>query len=106
MVLNVSADEKIEPVRLWEKVDAIVMDAVTKNLGIGEMVSTMLGSSHQSYHLLCRTHTGEVLDRSDLEVLCKIEKSVKKLYVLEQIHPSLKSFFRGKKAVAEAGIEA
>ena len=106
MVLNVSVNENIEPVHLWEKVDAIVMDAVTKNLGIEEMVSTMLGSSHQSYHLLSRTYTVEVLDRSNLEVLCKIEKSVKKLDVLEQIHPSLKSFFRGKKAVVEAGIEA
>ena len=32
MALNVSAGENIEPVRLWEKVDAIMTDAVTKTL--------------------------------------------------------------------------
>ena len=40
MVLNVFADENIEPVCLWEKVDAIISDAVTKILGIEETVST------------------------------------------------------------------
>ena len=105
MPLNVSTDENIEPVRLWEKVDAIMTDALTKNLGIEEAVST-LGSSHQPYHLLCKSHTIEALDRSNLEVLRKIEKSVKQQDVLEQINASLKSFFRGKKELVKAGIEA
>ena len=47
MALNVSAGENIEPVRLWEKVDAIMTDTVIKNHGIEETVSTTLGSSHQ-----------------------------------------------------------
>ena len=106
MALNNSAGENIEPVRLWEKVDAIMTDAVTKNLGIEETVSTTLGSSHQPYHLLCKSHTAEALDRTNLEVLSKIEQSVKQQDVLEQINPSLKSFFRGKKALVKAGIEA
>ena len=38
MALNVSADENIEPVCLWEKMDAIITDVVTKNLEIGETV--------------------------------------------------------------------
>ena len=38
--------------------------------------------------------------------MSKTEKSVKQQDVLEQINPSLKSFFRGKKALVEAGIEA
>ena len=106
MVLNDSAHENIEPVHLWEKEDAIMMDAVTKNLGIEETVSTTLGSSHEPYHLLCKSHTVEALDRPNFEVLSKIEKSVKQQDVLEQINPSLKSIFRGKKALVEAGIEA
>ena len=106
MALNVSTDENIEPVRLREKVDAIMTDAVTKNLGIEETVLTTLGSSHQPYHLLCKSHTVEALDRSNLEVLSKTEKSVKQQDVLEQINPPMKTFFRGKKALIEAGIEA
>ena len=46
MALKISADENIEPVRLWEKVDAIMTDAATKNLGIEETVPTTLGSSY------------------------------------------------------------
>ena len=79
--------------------------AVTKNLGTEETVSTMLGSSHQLYHLLCKSQTVEALDRSNLEVLSKTEKSVNQQDVLDQIIPSLKSFFRGKKALVKAGIE-
>ena len=66
----------------------------------------MLGSSHQPYHLLCKSYTVEALGRSNLEVLSKIEKSVKQQDVLEQINLSLKSFFRGEKALVEAGIKA
>ena len=46
MALKISADENIEPVCLWEKVDAIMTDAATKNLGIEETVPTTLGSSY------------------------------------------------------------
>ena len=66
MMLNVCTDENIEPICLWEKVDAIMTDAVTKNLGIEETISTTLGSSHQPYHLLYKSHTVEALDRSNL----------------------------------------
>ena len=46
MVLNIFADENIEPVCLWEKVDAIMTDAAKKTLGIEETVPTTLGSSY------------------------------------------------------------
>ena len=104
--LNISPDENIEPVRLWEKVDDIMMGTVTKNLGIEKTVSTMLGSSQQLYHLLCKSQAVEALDRSNLEVLSKIEKSVNQHDVLDKINPSLKLLFRGKKALVETGIEA
>ena len=91
---------------MWEKVDAIMTDAVTKNLGIEDTIPNALGTEHHPHHLLCKSHTVEALDRSNLEVLSKIEKSVKQQEIFESINPALKSFFRGKKALVEAGIEA
>ena len=44
-------------------------------------------------HLLCKGHTVEALDRSNLDVLAKIEKQVNQRRTLENINPSLKSFF-------------
>ena len=41
-----------------------------------------------------------------MEVLNEIEKSVKQQEIFEKINPALKSFFRDKKALVEAGIEA
>jgi len=57
-------------------------------------------------HLLCKSHTVEALDRSNLEVLYKIEKSAKQCETFEGINPALKSFFGGKRIVVESGIEA
>ena len=80
-------------------------DAVTKNLGVESTIPAALESSHHPYHLLCKSHRVEALDRSNFEVLASIEKKVEQ-QVLEIINPALKSFFRGKKALVEAGIEA
>lgn len=63
----------IEPATLWERVDALMTDAVTKNLGIEETVPGALGSTHHPFHLLCKSHTVEAIDRSSLQVLAKIE---------------------------------
>ena len=81
-------------------------DAVTKNLGIEETIPDALGSMHHPYHLLCKSHTVEALDRSSLQVLAKVEKNVSLQATMEGINPALKSFFRGKAAVVEAGIDA
>ena len=89
MALSVYSDVNIEPLFLWEKVDAIMTDSVTKNLGTEETISNALGSTHQPYHLLCKSHTVEALDKSNLEVLAKIEKSVKQQEVFKQINQSL-----------------
>ena len=91
---------------LWENSDAIMTDAVTKNLKIEDIVSEELGTTYKPMHLLCKSHTVEALDRSSLDVLYEIEKTVKQREILEGINPSLKSFFRGKKTTVEAGIEA
>ena len=89
-----------------EKVDAIMTDAVTKNLEIEEKIAKALDSSHIPLHLLCKSHTVEALDKSSLEVLNEIEKSVKQQEIFEKINPALKSFFRGKKALVETEIKA
>ena len=81
-------------------------DAVTKKLGIEDSIPEGIGSTHHPYHLLCKSHTVEALDRSSLQVLSKVEKSVSQQETMEGINPALKSFFRGKAAVVEAGIDA
>ena len=84
----------------------LMTDAVTKNLKIEDNIATALGTTYKPMHLLCKSHTVEALDRSNLSVLYDIEKQVKQREILEGINPSLKSFFRGKKTTVEAGIEA
>ena len=104
--LKVSHDQTLQSKTLWEKVSAIMTDAVTKNLEIEETIAKALDSPHILLHLLCKSHTAQALDKSTLEVLNEIEKSVKQQEIFEKINPVLKSFFRGKKALVEAGIEA
>lgn len=96
----------IQASTLWAKIDALMTDAVTKNLEIERTITKALNSDHRPFHLLCKSHTVEALDKSNLEVLADIEKSVKQQEILEKINPALRSFFRGKKAIVEAGIEA
>ena len=67
-----------------EKVDAIMTDAVTKNLEIEEKIAKALDSSYMPLHLLCKSHTVEALDKSSLEVLNEIEKSVKQQEYLKK----------------------
>ena len=74
-------------------IDAVMTEAETKNLGIEENIFIVLESFHQLYHLVCKSHTVEALDKSYLEGLAKIEKPVKQQEVLEQINPTLKFCF-------------
>ena len=104
--MKIKEQKPITPAMLWEKIDALMTDSVTKNLGIKDTVPEGLGSTHHPYHLLCKSHTVEALDRSSLEVLSKIEKSVSQQQTMEGNNPALKCFFRGKAAIVEAGIDA
>ena len=79
-------------------------DSVTKNLKVGELIASKLGSSHIPKALLCNAHVVEKFDDTNLSVLAKIERELKLREQLEKINPSLRSFFRGKKAIAVAGI--
>ena len=42
-------------------------DSATKNLKIEEGVPEVLGSEYIPYHLLCKSHVVEALDRSNLK---------------------------------------
>ena len=81
-------------------------DSVSKNLKIEDLVAEKLGSKHIPYHLLCKSHVVEKLDASNLNVLAAFKEKVKLQQHLEAINRALKPFFRGKKAVVIAGIQA
>ena len=91
---------------LWEKTNHIMTDSVTKNLKVENFVAERLQSEYKPYHLLCKSHVVEKLDASNLTVLASLEDKVKLRQRLEAINPSLRPFFRGKKAVVVAGIQA
>ena len=94
MTLNKTyQNQNIQPSSLWDKIDALMTDAVTKNLSIEDTISTILKSAYKPYHLLCKSHTEEAIERSSLEVLSQIERFVNQQDVLEKINPPLKSFF-------------
>ena len=94
------------PDDLWKKTNCLMTDAVTKNLSIENGVSLKIGSTYVPKHLLCKSHTVEKLDSCNLTVLSDIEYKLKLREKFEAVNPSLRSFFRGKKAIVVAGITA
>ena len=91
---------------LWEKTDNLMTDSVTKNLEIGQLIASKLGSKHIPKALLCNAHVVEKFDATNLNVLADIERKLKLRERLEKINPSLRPFFRGKKAIVVAGMQA
>ena len=57
------------------------------------------------YHFICKSHCVEALDRSNLEMLGNIEKQLCLQTKLGGVNPSMRSFFRGQKAIVVAGIK-
>ena len=99
-------DNSVTSKVLWEKTTALMTDSVTKNLKIECGVAEVLNSRHIPYHLLCKAHTVEAFDRSNLEVLGTIEKDVSFRAKLEKMNPAVKSFLRGKTSVVEAAMSS
>ena len=58
---------------LWEKIDAIITDAVSKNLKIEDGVGEALPSRHVPYHIMCKSHACERLDTDNLATLSQLE---------------------------------
>ena len=99
-----SEDKPITAKTFWEKTTALMTDSVSKNLKIEVHVAESLESTHIPIHLLCKAHTVEAFDRSNLEILGSIEKEVEYRVKLETLNPSVRSFLRGKSSVVEAAI--
>ena len=97
--------ESVTPSSLWQNTCAFMTDAVSKNLDVEKLVSQELGSNHIPHHLLCKSHTVEGLDTSNIQVLASLELDLKMRQGFEELNPNLKSWFRGERAVFLAGIK-
>ena len=97
---------KSTPKILWELIDGIMTDSVTKNLKVEHLVAEMLGSKHIPRHYLCTAHTSEKFDGALLAVLATIERKISLREKLESSNPQLKSFYRGKKCIVECAFVA
>ena len=81
-------------------------DAVSKNLNVPSFIAKKLKTSHFPSQLLCKAHTVEALDKSNLHVLAHIENALNLREHLVNITPHLRSFYRGKFTVVVCGINA
>ena len=91
---------------LWNKINAIMTDAVTKNLSIESAVADALGSDHIPYHILCKSHTCERLDEDNLSTLAELEERLKLRDLILKREPLLKSFLRGSKSIVHCALIA
>ena len=103
---SISVEREITSSQLWEQVDAFITDSLVKKLEVEKMLSQIIGSNHIPYHILSKSHIVEKLDKSNADVLSKLEKSVRSRGKLESINPALKPFFRAKIAIVDSGISA
>ena len=108
ITFTLSADISVSDVakQLWEKTTVIMTDSVEKNLKIEDGIADALGSSYKPIHTLCKAHTVEALDRSNIAVLAKMENKIKLRQAFESLNPSVKSFLRGEKSVAISAIKS
>ena len=88
------------------KVKIIMTDSVEKNLKIEFEIARELNSEHVPLHTLCKAHTVEALDRSNIEVLGELDKKVSFRDALVSMNPGIKSFLCGEKCVAVSAIKS
>ena len=92
---------------LWEKIDCLMTDSVSKNLRIEFTIAELLHSDYKPYHLLCKSHTCEKFDACNIQTLGEIEAKINLRDQIESREPQLKSFIRAKRSiVADAVIPA
>ena len=106
MAFNVHYNAKVLPLKLWDQTDVIMTDAATRNVKNEGLIRKASSLNYFPIHLICKSHTVEALDKSNIEILSKIEKKVKQRELFEHINPALKASFRGRKANVEAAMEA
>ena len=84
---------------LWEETTIIMTDSVEADPQIENGIVAALGSNHIPLHLLCKAHTVEALDISNINVLASLESSLKFTEAPESINACVKSFVRGEESV-------
>ena len=72
--LSAASGGSISAKELWEKIDAIMTDAASKNLDVAKGAASKLKSQHIPKHLFCKSHTCEKLDEACINVLVQMEK--------------------------------
>ena len=92
-------DEKASACDLWEKVDAVMTDAASKNLHVEAGVSEMFKTEYVPAHILCKSHVCEKLDECCQNVLKEIEHKIGLQEILIKREPMLKSFIRTSKSI-------
>ena len=90
---------------LWEKIAVLMTDSVEKNLKIEDRIALTLNSQHIPLHVLCKAHTVEALDRSNLSVLENVEHKLNFREALISTAPSITPFLRGEKSVSTAAVK-
>ena len=68
LAASVSLTSTVTVGNLWHKTTCLMTDALSKNLKIGQLIAYKLETSYVPFHLLCRSHCVEALDRSNLEI--------------------------------------
>ena len=89
---------------VWEKTSIIMTDSAQKNLDIEKSIAKELKSNHVPYHFLCKAHTVEALDRSNINVLPNLEHALKFREALKSMNSGVKSFLHGEKSVVLCAI--
>ena len=106
VICSESKERVVTAAELWEKTNSLMTDAVSKNLTVGSLVGEQLQSQHVPHHLLCKSHTVEGLDRSNLAVLAEIERTIKLREKMEAVTPGIKSFTQGGSSIVECGMKS
>ena len=65
-------------------------DSVEKNLHIEKGIAKELKSNHVPYHFLCKAHTVEALDQSNINVLANLQHALKFSEALESMKSGVK----------------
>ena len=105
-MLSNARGDVITPTQLWNNLTALMTDSVAKNLEVEALVSKELNTDHIPLHLLCKSHTVEGLDRSNIKVLSEVEITVKLREKIEAVNPGIKIFIRGEQSIIIAGIKS
>ena len=74
--LSVAANKLNVTFNLSDKIDAIMTDAVSKNLKIKDGVAEAFQSRHVPYYILYKLHTCERLDTDNLTTLSQLEAKI------------------------------